>query len=65
MHNTETIDFKELGKKIMPDKHVCIKYNQQVARIGIICDSCITKLNHLISEFSLATKKEIAARDNS
>jgi hypothetical protein len=37
-------DFKELAKKIIPKKHVCIKCRQQLARIGFICDDCITLL---------------------
>ena len=58
MHNTETIDFKELGKKIIPEKHVCIKCNQNIARVGIICDICINRLNAMVVEFGLTTKKE-------
>ena len=57
MNNIETTDFKELAQKIIPDKHVYIKCNQNIARVGIICDSCITKLHQLISEFGLTDRQ--------
>jgi predicted amidophosphoribosyltransferase len=53
----ETVDFKKLAELIAPEKHLCIKCKQQLARTGIICDNCIKKLVNMIAEFGV-TKKE-------
>jgi hypothetical protein len=53
----ETPDYKKIAALITPEKHMCIKCKQQLARLGIICDMCITKLNQLTAEFDL-TKTE-------
>jgi hypothetical protein len=37
----ETPDYKRLTALIAPEKHLCIKYKQRVARIGIVCDDCL------------------------
>jgi predicted amidophosphoribosyltransferase len=54
----ETVDFKKLAELIAPEKHLCIKCKQQLARTGIICDNCITNLTNLIAEFGLTKKEE-------
>jgi hypothetical protein len=51
----KTIDFKKLAELIAPEKHLCIKYKQQLANAGIVCDDCITKLVNMISEFNSST----------
>jgi predicted amidophosphoribosyltransferase len=66
----ETIEFKKLSELIAPEKHLCIKCKQQLARTGIICDNCITNLVNLIEEFGLTkkdnkNKQEPTTRDNS
>ena len=65
----ETIEFKKLAELIAPEKYLCIKCKQQLARTGIICDNCITKLANMIAEFGLTKKdnknKQELTRDNS
>ena len=51
-------NFEELRRLITPDKHPCIKCNQHLARIGIICDICINRLNAMAVEFGLPKIKE-------
>jgi predicted amidophosphoribosyltransferase len=63
-----TTDFKKLAELIAPEKHLCIKCKQQLAKTGIICDNCITKITNLIAEFGLTKKEkkqEIITGDNS
>ena len=65
----ETIDFKKLAELIAPERHLCIKCKQQLAKTGIICDNCITKLANMIAEFGLTKRdnknKQEPTRDNS
>ena len=56
---TTTTDFKELAKKLIPVNHICIKYNERLARVGIICDNCITRLRDIVVEFGLMKKEEV------
>ena len=37
----ETPDYKKIAELIAPDKHICIKCKQRIAKIGIVCDDCL------------------------
>jgi predicted amidophosphoribosyltransferase len=54
----ETVDFKKLAELIAPEKHLCIKCNRQLAKVDIVCDTCITKLVNTIAEFGLTRKRK-------
>jgi predicted amidophosphoribosyltransferase len=53
----ETPDYKKIAELVTPPKHLCIKCKQQLARVGLVCDSCFIKLNHLIAEFNSMKEK--------
>ena len=46
----ETPDYKKIAELIAPEKHLCIKCKQCVARIGIVCDDCLAPTIIIIKE---------------
>ena len=55
---TETPDYEKIAELITPPKHLCIKCKQQLARVGLICDSCFVNINHLVAEFDSMSMRE-------
>jgi hypothetical protein len=58
MGGEETPNYKNIAELIKPDKHLYIKCKQQLARVGLICDSCFVNINHLVAEFDSMSEKK-------
>jgi predicted amidophosphoribosyltransferase len=40
----ETPDYKKIAELTRPEKHLCIKCKQRIARLGIVCDDCLAPI---------------------
>ena len=48
----ETPNYKRIAELIKPDKHLCIKCKQHIARSGLICDQSSAYLDYLTKEMA-------------